>query len=79
MKFDTLRKLWGSLRRKEKLPKASPDGERPRFYPVTTGLRIDVSVPAGSEKGLSATKFVWVSPAGSSRSVKSLRVLLLSN
>jgi hypothetical protein len=79
MKFDALKKLWGSLNRKKRQSEAATPIELSRVYPVTTGLRIDISVPAGSEKGLSATKFVWVSPAGSSRSVKALRVLLLSN
>jgi hypothetical protein len=79
MKFHALKKLWESLIRKENRFEAAPDRELARVDPVTTGLRIEISVPAGSEKGISATKFVWVSPAGSSRSVSALKVLLLSN
>ena len=79
MKFHALKKLWEGLIRTDNEFEAAPDRELPRVDPVTTGLRIDISVPAGSEKGISATKFVWVSPAGSSRSVSALRVLLLSN
>jgi hypothetical protein len=80
MSIRLLKKLWAGFRKNREQNDGAPlSTTSPRFYPVTTGLRIDLSIPIGSERGTPASQFVWVSPAGSSRSAKALRVLLLSN
>ncbi|MGD2123205.1 MAG: hypothetical protein PVJ76_15745 [Gemmatimonadota bacterium] len=82
MKCKSLKQLWGDLFRKKKEESISPgrQAEALRVTPLTAGLRIDLTVPHGSERELSASQFIWVSPAGSKPgSVKALRVLLIPN
>ena len=50
-----------------------------QIHPLTVGFRVDVSVPAGTEGEAEASQLIWVSPAGSLRSVKALKVLLFPN
>jgi hypothetical protein len=79
MRIEKLRTLWVRLtKRANQASKAAVQTDS-RFIPITAGLRVDLSVPTGIGKRTPATDFVWVFPAGPSRSVKTLRVRLLFN
>jgi hypothetical protein len=81
MKCTALSKIWKGLSKNQMQinPPALQTGQVPLVAPLTVGLRIDTSVPTGAGKETTVTKFIWVSPAGSSRQVRSLRVLLMPN
>jgi hypothetical protein len=79
MKIRKLRKLWVRFTMKATRASKAPVLPEPLFIPITAGLRIDLSVPAGAGKGTPVSDLVWVFPTGPSRSVKTLRVRLFSN
>jgi len=80
MKCSAIKKFWGGLFHKPEKETRSPSQPSSiGFYPLTVGLRVDMSIPSGEGKETRASQLIWVSPAGTSRSVKSLRVLLLPN
>jgi hypothetical protein len=81
MKCTALSKIWKGLYKNQKQsnPSALQTGQIPLIAPLSVGLRIDSSIPTGAGKETAVTKFVWVSPAGSCRQVRSLRVLLIPN
>ena len=59
---------------------ARPKASAPLVDPLSVGLRVDLTVPAGRGREMAATKLICVSPAGSaSRSVRSVRILLIPN
>jgi hypothetical protein len=81
MKCKALTKLWAGIfgRSEEETGPVSRAVQVARLAPLTVGIRVDLSVPTGAGKETAASKFIWVSPAGSSRSVRALRVLLIPN
>ena len=79
MRIRKLKKLWERFTKKATRAANAPVLAEPLFIPITAGVRVDLSVPAGAGKGTPASDLVWVFPAGPSRSVKTLRVRLFSN
>ena len=81
MTWKKLTEFWGGILGREVPAKGAEPAEAfpEKFSPITVGLRIDFEVPTGTNKEASASQFIWVSPGGSFRSVKALKVLLLSN
>jgi hypothetical protein len=81
MTWKALTEFWGGiLGRKVPARDAEPANAVPaRVSPITVGLRIDFAVLLGTNREATASQFIWVSPGGSPRTVKALRVLLLSN
>ena len=79
MRIKMLKKLWVRFNKKETKASKAPVLAEPRFIPITAGLRVDLSVPAGTGSETPASDLFWVFPAGPSRSVKTLRVRLFSN
>ena len=73
------KRVWGELAEDPRHDTRASLSAVPGVCPFTAGLRIDLSIPTGFEKETPASQFVWASHAGSSRSVKTLRILLLSN
>jgi hypothetical protein len=82
MKCDSLKRFWvGLFSRKQRQGGSGHSQVKAlKVSPLTVGLRVDVTVPYGVGEALTASKVIWVSPAGShSRSVKALKVLLIPN
>jgi hypothetical protein len=74
--------LWNGktkLGQEKEGPSESMVGASLQIHPLTIGFRVDVSVPTGNESEAEASQFIWVSPAGSLRSAKALKVLLFPN
>ena len=82
MKCTAMTKVWtgifGRSEEEEKGPATKPV-QVARLAPLTVGIRVDLSIPTGAGKETAASKFIWASPAESSRSVRALRVLLIPN
>jgi hypothetical protein len=82
MKCKTLKQLWGGLFKGHRDEDSPPrkQAEELQLAPLKAGLRVDLTVPHGAGRELTATQLFWVSPAGSdSRSVNALKVLLIPN
>ena len=79
MRIKMLKRLWVRFTKKGTGALEAPVLAEPRFLPITAGLRVDLSVPAGTDKETSASDLLWVFPAGPSRSVRTLRIRLFSN
>jgi hypothetical protein len=80
--LNNLMELWtGKMKvgQGKEAPSESMVGAPLQIHPLTIGFRVDVSVPTGTRSEAEASQFIWVSPAGSLRSVKALKVLLFPN
>jgi len=73
-------KIWGTL--KSPWARSKGPGTPPGltwYEPLPVALRFDISLPAGREQEIQATRFYWVAAAKSDHSTKALRITHLSN